>query len=281
MSVPGGVRRESGVCGSAGAEPEVSVIVPVFNAAGFLRETLASILAQNFSNLELLVIDDASTDNSGEVIRSFDDPRLRSIRNATNRGVCVSRNRGMAMSRGLFLAFCDHDDLYPPHHLGILVGLLHGHPEADMVYTAIRCENRRLGVCQTWFTPWSRKDQEMGYVTVPTAVMLRASLAARVGGFSEDPMLLAGSGEDWEYWLRVSDVGTIVGVNTVTCLRVEHGSNRICRAHVAEIRRHVLGNRWESLRIFRVAQDRHSGRIAVKGGSMEGLPERKEERGAQ
>ena len=99
--------------GPAGPSPRVSVVVPTYTARALLAETLAAILAQTFTDFELIVVDDGSTDDTADYLASIADPRLRVVRQA-NAGVGAARNRGIDESRGAFVAFCDHDRRAPP-----------------------------------------------------------------------------------------------------------------------------------------------------------------------
>lgn len=93
--------------------PLVSIIMPVFNASGYLEQTISSALAQTWPHLEIIVVDDGSTDGSLELARRFENERLRVI-SQKNRGSCAARNAGVVAARGNYLQFLDHDDLLAP-----------------------------------------------------------------------------------------------------------------------------------------------------------------------
>ena len=97
---------------------KVSVIIPSYNAALYLDETIRSVLNQTYRDLEIIIVDDASTDNTGEVLEKYlDDPRMKCIRNQKNSGLSFSRNAGIAASEGNLIAFLDADDIYLPEKL--------------------------------------------------------------------------------------------------------------------------------------------------------------------
>jgi glycosyltransferase involved in cell wall biosynthesis len=100
--------------------PFFSIIVPVYNRAAVVGRALRSCLAQSFSDFEIVVVDDASSDESVAVVRSFDDPRIRLIVHDVNRGVCPARNSGMAAARGEWFVFLDSDDELLPDALGAM-----------------------------------------------------------------------------------------------------------------------------------------------------------------
>jgi glycosyltransferase involved in cell wall biosynthesis len=97
--------------------PLVSVVVPTHNRSGLLTQTLRSVLWQRGVDLEVVVVDDGSTDDTAEVVAALDDPRVRLLRHGIPRGVSAARNRGVAAAGGRWLAFCDDDDLWAPDKL--------------------------------------------------------------------------------------------------------------------------------------------------------------------
>ena len=115
--------------------PKVSVVTAVYNGAKFLPETVGSILGQTFSDLEYVLVDDASSDNSVEIIRSFQDPRVRLFINETNSRLVRTRNRGIAEARGTYIALSDHDDISVPTRLADEVRFLEQNPDIAMVGT--------------------------------------------------------------------------------------------------------------------------------------------------
>lgn len=113
--------------------PRVSVIIPVRNGAQFIGQAIDSILSQTLTDLELLVVDDASTDNTPEIIQSYADPRLRYLHNPQCLGVSASRNRAMAEARARYVAFLDADDIAYPQRLELQLAYLDSHPEVALV----------------------------------------------------------------------------------------------------------------------------------------------------
>src|SRR5262245_41059871 len=97
--------------------PRVSVVMATHNPGTLIEETLRSLFAQTLADCELIIVDDASTDDSAERIRRYDDPRIRLIRNSRNMGVANARNIGLDAARGEYVAPCDHDGLSSPDRL--------------------------------------------------------------------------------------------------------------------------------------------------------------------
>lgn len=95
----------------------VSIIMPSYNTAKFIEETIHSVLAQTYTNWELIIVDDCSTDHTDAVVASFTDPRIRYIKNEKNSGAAVSRNRALREAKGRWIAFLDSDDLWLPEKL--------------------------------------------------------------------------------------------------------------------------------------------------------------------
>ena len=96
----------------------VSVIMPSYNTAAYIKETIESVLAQSYPNWELIIVDDCSTDNTDNIVRQFlSDERIRYIKNETNSGAAVSRNRALREAKGKWIAFLDSDDLWHPQKL--------------------------------------------------------------------------------------------------------------------------------------------------------------------
>ena len=129
--------------------PLVSVVIPNYNCARFLAETLDSVFAQTYPNLEVIVVDDGSTDDSLKVLESFAS-RVRVMRQA-NQGVSAARNAGIRESRGAFVAFLDADDLWHPDKLTKQIALF-ANPAVGLVYCAVEYIDERGRSLGTNFT---------------------------------------------------------------------------------------------------------------------------------
>lgn len=111
------------------SNPKVSVIMPAYNAEKFIEKTINSILNQTYTDFELLIIDDCSTDNTMDVVRRIKDNRIRIINNKTNQGIAKSRNIGLANAKGEYIALMDNDDLTVVDRFEKEVCYLENHPE--------------------------------------------------------------------------------------------------------------------------------------------------------
>ena len=117
----------------------VSIVIPIHNGAKWIGETLLSILNQSYRKIEILLIDDASTDDLDSVLVAFDDPRLRVEHLLVNSGVSAARNLGIHMASGEFIAFCDADDISMEQRIEMQVKKLQNNPELDFCGTAFTC----------------------------------------------------------------------------------------------------------------------------------------------
>jgi len=126
--------------GDGNGAPAVSVIIPTYNRAYCLARSISSVLAQSFVDLELIVVDDGSTDNTDAVLRSFTDPRIRVVRHPENRGVGATINTGIRHSRGALIAFQDSDDEWLPEKLARQVAVMNA---ADETLGVVYCDQWR------------------------------------------------------------------------------------------------------------------------------------------
>ena len=182
--------------------PLVSVIVPTFNRGWILKEAIDSVLAQNFKDFELIVIDDGSTDNTPDILNSYKDDIMAFSQN--NRGVSASRNRGIALSSGRFIAFLDSDDLWMPNKLSIQVDFFNKNNDALICQTDEIWIRNNVRV-----NPKTRHKKLSGMIfehsldlcmVSPSAVMIKRELFDEVGLFDEDLPAC----EDYDLWLRIS-----------------------------------------------------------------------------
>jgi glycosyltransferase involved in cell wall biosynthesis len=114
--------------------PLVSVIVPAWNAARFIADTIRSVQQQTYTNWELIIVNDGSTDDTAKIIAGLNDPRIQLI-NQANAGVSAARNHGISAAKGELIAFLDADDLFDPKNLEEKVNLFFTRPEIDFVFS--------------------------------------------------------------------------------------------------------------------------------------------------
>lgn len=113
--------------------PQVSVLMPIYNTAPYLREAMDSMLSQTFTDYELIVLNDCSPDNAEEILDTYDDPRILRYRGEKNVGLSNVLNVGIGLARGKYIARMDSDDISLPNRLQVQVNYLETHPEIDLV----------------------------------------------------------------------------------------------------------------------------------------------------
>ncbi len=182
--------------------PLVSVVMPVHNAERFVGEAIASILGQTLERLELVVVDDGSTDRSGAIIGSFHDPRLRVI-TQPNAGIAAALNAGIAASRGALIARMDADDVALPERLAKQVAFMEAHPEVGLLGTWAVIEDEQGRVVGAHEHPADdaliRWSLLFDTPFVHPTMVIRRALFEQVGGYDGDPGLF----EDFNLWSRM------------------------------------------------------------------------------
>ncbi|MCP8939773.1 glycosyltransferase family 2 protein [Alsobacter sp. SYSU M60028] len=200
---PGGDREPA-----RGAPPHVCVVTAAHNVADFIGETLASVLAQSLRDIEIIVVDDGSTDATAEVAAGLGDPRIRVI-STPNRGVSAARNRGLAECRAPYVLFLDGDDLLTPDALERMAAALDERPRcvaAVALLAKIDLSGRPLGRPDPARLPSRdilRQLVGRNFIVNGGAICMRTHAARAVGGF--DPRLRLG--EDWDLWCRLAALG--------------------------------------------------------------------------
>lgn len=270
---------------AASATPKVTVLMPVYNAAPFLRAAVDSILGQTFGDFELLAIDDGSTDASHAILESYRDPRVRLVTNERNLGIVATLNRGLELANGQYVARMDADDLSRPDRLARQVAYLEAHPE--------------VGVCGGWCRQFGtvraatirypeRHEAIMANLLFgnalahPTVMMRRMILAQQ--GFHYENFRHA---EDYELWLRLSRVTQLHNLQVVLLDYRVSGSSltHVNRGPLAETVRAIMRLQLEALGLvvtdelleLQVAlwrgDEQRTAALAVTAAHLEGLLE--------
>jgi glycosyltransferase involved in cell wall biosynthesis len=203
----------------------VSVVVPTRNRSDLLSVTLRSVLRQRDVDLEVIVVDEASTDGTAAMLAGIGDPRLRSIRHETPLGVSTARNRGAAQARGEWVAFTDDDDLWAPDKLARQVQAAEA-TGRDWAYAGSVniTDGFRIIHGVPPLPPEEVAAAVPHYNAVPgggSNVVVRRETLRRVGPF--DVRLL--NTEDWEMWIRLAQAGPPAWVRSPLVARRVHPSN--------------------------------------------------------
>lgn len=185
-------------------EPSVTVLLPVFNGAAHLRQSIDSVLNQTFGDLELLVVDDGSEDETPSIVAGYGDPRLRSLRNDRNRGLTWTLNRGIREARGFYIARQDADDVSHPGRLSAQVRYLDAHPET----VVLGCSYRRIdesgapqGLRPAPTDPTSIRWRLLFLSAFAhSSVLIRREILTQTGGYDEAFRYA----QDYELWSRIA-----------------------------------------------------------------------------
>lgn len=187
------------------AVPTASIIIPAYNGAKTIAETIESVLHQTLKDIEIIVVNDGSTDHTSDVVRQFSDPRLKLIEQE-NAGVAAARNHGATVSRGRYLTFIDADDLWTPEKVEDQVNALEANPDAGAVYSWIDWVDeegnyiRDGGFIDTEYNTYLQ-ILLIDIVQSGSNTMIRREAYFEVGGY-EGSLHPA---EDWDFWLRLAE----------------------------------------------------------------------------
>jgi len=183
-------------------KPVLTIVIPTFNRADFLKESIQSVLSQTFTDFELIVVDDGSTDPTREVVREF--PQVHYVPCPENSGVSHARNLGIKLARGRYICFLDSDDLWVKNKLERQIGWMESHADCQICYTDEIWIRKGVRV-----NPMNKHRKYSGdifpyclplCIISPSSVLMRASLFEEVGKFDEDMAVC----EDYDLWLRIS-----------------------------------------------------------------------------
>lgn len=252
-------------CDPGPAAPRTSVVIPTYNRARFLLEALSSVLAQSRAPLEIIVVDDGSTDDTHEVVQSFGN-RVIYI-HQTNAGVSAARNTGIAAARGEFIAMLDSDDIWEPDHLQVTEAVLDAAPDVALVFTnysELRGAERHEGPLErkSLFSAFRRWDLRLsdglkeeaeatigsdslrysrgnaaallyfGNFILCSTVNCRRTALQATGGFRVGWSFC----EDWDLFLRMARAGNFAYVERTTMLYRYHPDQAIETVQAHRIR---------------------------------------------
>lgn len=256
---------------------KVSVIIPTYNMAKYLGEAVKGILDQTYQNLEVIVVNDASTDHTDQVMQQFDDPRIKYIVHPENLYAAAARNTGIRASEGGLIAFVDADDKIHPEKLATQVDFLERNPDIGLAYCS-RIEIDQNGNLLTLVPAppsVSLKDLVLGYPYAPSEVVIRREWISKVGLFDESFRF---HGEDPDFHMRLALHGCkMAGVRKVLNYRRLHSgrvfknlaniiegelrafqntfSSQLCPAEVMALRERSFGMHYRIFSFIAFAQE--------------------------
>jgi glycosyltransferase involved in cell wall biosynthesis len=229
--------RPAQVVNKDSSAPKVSVVIPAYNSGRFLGEAIQSVLDQTFGDFELIVVDDGSTDNTRDVVRSFTDPRIEYIYQK-NRGSSAAYNRGIHASGGEYIAFLDSDDIWFPQNLELKVKMLDSNPGIALVCSDTYLFDDQTGNIlgrywhdhaqfKSWFDPRKAAQNPLRYMLsrgtfiIETITMVRREVFNEVGDYDESLR----SHEDWDVWCRVTQRFAIETIDMPLSMNRRHDTN--------------------------------------------------------
>ncbi len=223
-------------------KPAVSVVMPVFNTEKYVAEAIESVLNQTFKDIDLICIDDGSSDRSAEIIKSFGD-RVHLLQNEKNSGIGRSRNRGMVAAQGNYIAFIDADDIWKSDKLEKQIDQFEQDSSLAVCFTMMQCflspelpeEIKKIRFCPS--------EPTAGYIA--GTVMVTREVMERVGAFNEQLRI----GEFIDWYTKAQDAGfKSIKLDDVLYLRRIHETNtgvneRPSRLDYLKVARSVLTRR--------------------------------------
>lgn len=228
--------------------PKVTVLMPVYNGEKYLKEAINSILTQTFTDFEFLIIDDASTDRTSEILHSYGDPRMRIITNEENLGLTKSLNKGLAVARGEYIARMDADDISLPKRLEVQTKFMESNPE--------------IGVCGSWIKIIGRSAFEIwkyptGSNEIQCKQLFECSVAHPSVIFTKDlnnqnhvrydPLFKRA--QDYDLWVRISTLYPLANIGKVLLKhRIHPGS--IGQSYSNDQKKYADQIRYRQLREF-------------------------------
>lgn len=190
--------------------PFVSIIIPTFNHGTYLKRALESVIEQTYTKWEAIIIDNNSTDNTNEVIKNFNDPRIKSYKINNNGVIAASRNKGIQKAKGVWLAFLDSDDWWAKEKLTEC--LKYADKKVDLIYHETEIISKKINHLNKKRIIKSRQLKSpvlidlllKGNPIVNSSVIVRKELINKIGGISEKKELIAA--EDYNTWLRIAKI---------------------------------------------------------------------------
>lgn len=245
-------------------EPLVSVIMAVYNGADHVGQTIESILGQTWKNMEIIIVDDASTDHSLDVIRSYQDARIKVIACEKNRNVAYSGNLGFKAAQGKYVALIGHDDLWKPDKLEKQILFLEEHPSYHVCFTRMDVVDETLTICkesmfyrlfaETGQTAkaWIRKLLTTGNCFCAPSACIRKKALDSVGYYRYALLQL----QDHDLWLRLflkgdiyiyperltcyrqfNDRKNLSAISSETIIRIRHEKRYVCSRYIKDMPR--------------------------------------------
>ena len=186
----------------------VTVLIPVFNGEKYLSQAIKGVLNQTYTDFEFLIVDDASTDNSKNIIKSYDDSRIKLVENGWNLGQTATLNKGIKLAKGKYIARLDQDDLSLPKRLEKQVEFLNSNPDITAVGSYVICIDENGNYMRESIWPVGFENNLFNILCgIPPvghpAVMYRKEVVEKIGYYRNDYSVSS----DLDLWLRIYSKG--------------------------------------------------------------------------
>ena len=216
--------------------PTVTVLMCVYNGERYLREAIKSVLSQTFTDFEFLIVDDASTDSTWEILQEYEtrDPRIRLVRNPNNIGLTKSLNKGLEAARGQYIARMDADDISLAERLEKQINFLEDNLDVGGIGSAVRPIGSSGEIGDVWTFPEKHSFIKWSLcffynpIVHPT-VMVRRNILRQVGGYNEEMTV----SQDYELWSRLVHLTDLANLPDVLLMLRKHEAN-ITSKHIQE-----------------------------------------------
>ncbi len=213
--------------------PFFSVVIPTYNRAGFIRKAIESVLAQSFQDFEIIVVDDGSTDDTEDIVKSIVSAKIRYYKKE-NAERAAARNFGAKISRGLYVNFLDSDDVVYPNHLQVARNFYDTHKEIEIFNLGYDIKDEHNKVIRSVKNIHSINRQILsGNILSCNGVFVRRDIII-VNAFNEDRAL--SSLEDWELWIRMSARYLFLSDNIITSTVIQHDERSVMSVDTSKIK---------------------------------------------
>lgn len=230
----------------------LSVVMPTYNDAAYLRQAMDSILSQTFSQFEFIIVNDGSTDNTEEIVRSCNDSRIRYFRNEVNKGNAYTRNVGMSKATGRYIAIMDSDDISLPDRVGLQIDYLEKHPEIDILGGAVEFFDEKVSYIKHFPSSpeFTKAFLFFKNAMFQPAVMFRRDMWERYK-LSYNPE--RENMEDYDLWFRAAMAGAKLSSLNQIVLKYRVSETQLSHASNLEGRNRMLKDFFkERLRLLHI-----------------------------